>query len=167
MVKPNFKITAADGKARAGVLSMQRHVLDTPTFMPVGTRGSVRTITSQDLEELGADIILGNTYHLMLRPGEDLIQGFGGIHGFADWNRLILTDSGGYQVFSLEPDVDDDGVEFKSTYDGSLHRLTPEIAVDIQCSLGADIQMVLDVCPPIPAEKRVPVSYTHLRAHET
>ena len=155
MVNPNFKITATDGRARAGVLSMQRHALNTPTFMPVGTRGSVRTITSQDLEELGADIILGNTYHLMLRPGEDLIEEFGGIHGFADWKRLILTDSGGYQVFSLEPDVDDDGVEFKSTYDGSLHRLTPERAVDIQCSLGADIQMVLDVCPPIPAEKRV------------
>ena len=155
MANPNFKITATDGRARAGVLSMQRHALDTPTFMPVGTRGSVRTITSQDLEELGADIILGNTYHLMLRPGEDLIEEFGGIHGFADWKRLILTDSGGYQVFSLEPDVDDDGVEFKSTYDGSLHRLTPERAVDIQCSLGADIQMVLDVCPPIPAEKKV------------
>ena len=155
MANPNFKITATDGRARAGVLSMQRHALNTPTFMPVGTRGSVRTITSQDLEELGADIILGNTYHLMLRPGEDLIEEFGGIHGFADWKRLILTDSGGYQVFSLEPDVDDDGVEFKSTYDGSLHRLTPERAVDIQCSLGADIQMVLDVCPPIPAEKRV------------
>ena len=155
VVNPNFKITATDGRARAGVLSMQRHALNTPTFMPVGTRGSVRTITSQDLEELGADIILGNTYHLMLRPGEDLIEEFGGIHGFADWKRLILTDSGGYQVFSLEPDVDDDGVEFKSTYDGSLHRLTPERAVDIQCSLGADIQMVLDVCPPIPAEKKV------------
>ena len=155
MANPNFKITATDGRARAGVLSMQRHALDTPTFMPVGTRGSVRTITSQDLEELGADIILGNTYHLMLRPGEDLIEEFGGIHGFADWKRLILTDSGGYQVFSLEPNVDDDGVEFKSTYDGSLHRLTPERAVDIQCSLGADIQMVLDVCPPIPAEKKV------------
>ena len=154
MANPNFKIVATDGRARAGVLSMQRHALNTPTFMPVGTRGSVRTITSQDLEELGADIILGNTYHLMLRPGEDLIEEFGGIHGFADWKRLILTDSGGYQVFSLEPDVDDDGVEFKSTYDGSLHRLTPERAVDIQCSLGADIQMVLDVCPPIPAEKR-------------
>ncbi len=155
MVKPDFEVIATDGSARAGILSMQRHALKTPTFMPVGTRGSVRTVTSQDLEEIGADIILGNTYHLMLRPGEDLIKGFGGIHGFADWKRLILTDSGGYQVFSLEPKVDDGGVEFKSTYDGSLHRLTPERAVDIQCSLGADIQMVLDVCPPIPAEKRV------------
>jgi len=123
--------------------------------MPVGTRGSVRTLTSTDLEELGADIILGNTYHLMLRPGEAVIQQSGGIHGFADWNRLVLTDSGGYQIFSLQPDVDDDGVTFKSTYDGSFHRLTPQSAVDIQCALGSDIQMALDVCPPLPSEKPV------------
>ena len=149
---PDFSVLASDGNARVGEFRMPRHSLQTPTFMPVGTRGSVRTITSQDLEEIGADIILGNTYHLMLRPGEALIEEFGGIHGFANWPRLVLTDSGGYQVFSLEPYVDDDGVEFKSTYDGSMHRLTPEKAVEIQISLGSDIQMVLDVCPPIPAE---------------
>jgi queuine tRNA-ribosyltransferase len=123
--------------------------------MPVGTRASVRTITSADLESLGADIMLGNTYHLMLRPGEELIERFGGIHGFADWHRLILTDSGGYQVFSLEPKVDDEGATFKSTYDGSKHHLSPERAVDIQLALGSDIQMVLDVCPPLPAPKKV------------
>jgi queuine tRNA-ribosyltransferase len=123
--------------------------------MPVGTRASVRTVTSADLEDLGADIVLGNTYHLMLRPGEDVVARFGGIHGFADWHRLVLTDSGGYQIFSLEPKVDDDGATFRSTYDGSTHRLTPERAVDVQLALGADIQMVLDVCPPLPAPDSV------------
>ena len=152
---PSFKITSTDGSARTGRLAMSRHSLDTPTFMPVGTRGAVRTLTSADLESLGADIVLGNTYHLMLRPGMETIQHHGGLHSFSDWNRLILTDSGGYQVFSLEPDVDDQGVTFKSTYDGSLHRLTPQTAVDIQCALGADIQMALDVCPPLPSERSV------------
>ena len=152
---PNFSVLAKDGLARLGKLSMERHALDTPTFMPVGTRGAVRTLTSLDLEELEADIILGNTYHLMLRPGVDVIQEKGGLHEFTGWNRLILTDSGGYQIFSLEPDVDDKGATFKSTYDGSLHRLTPKDAVDIQCGLGADIQMALDVCPPLPSEKSV------------
>ena len=142
---PNFSVLAKDGLARLGKLSMERHALDTPTFMPVGTRGAVRTLTSLDLEELEADIILGNTYHLMLRPGVEVIQEKGGLHEFTGWNRLILTDSGGYQIFSLEPDVDDKGATFKSTYDGSLHRLTPKDAVDIQCGLGADIQMALDV----------------------
>tara|TARA_B100001559_G_scaffold154351_1_gene129531 strand:- start:100 stop:1224 length:1125 start_codon:yes stop_codon:yes gene_type:complete len=152
---PKFSILAKDGNARVGELSTSRHTLKTPVFMPVGTRGAVRTITSQDLEELGADIVLGNTYHLMLRPGEELIKKFKGLHGFSNWDRLILTDSGGYQVFSLEPDVDDDGVTFKSTYDGSLHRLTPEKAVEIQNALGSDIQMALDVCPPLPADKEI------------
>ncbi len=152
---PNFSVLAKDGLARLGKLSMERHALDTPTFMPVGTRGAVRTLTSLDLEELEADIILGNTYHLMLRPGVDVIQEKGGLHEFTGWNRLILTDSGGYQIFSLEPDVDDKGATFKSTYDGSLHRLTPKDAVDIQCGLGADIQMALDVCPPLPSERSV------------
>ena len=152
---PNFSVLAKDGLARLGKLSMERHALDTPTFMPVGTRGAVRTLTSLDLKELEADIILGNTYHLMLRPGVEVIQEKGGLHEFTGWNRLILTDSGGYQIFSLEPDVDDKGATFKSTYDGSLHRLTPKDAVDIQCGLGADIQMALDVCPPLPSEKSV------------
>ena len=121
---PNFSVLAKDGLARLGKLSMERHALDTPTFMPVGTRGAVRTLTSLDLKELEADIILGNTYHLMLRPGVEVIQEKGGLHEFTGWNRLILTDSGGYQIFSLEPDVDDKGATFKSTYDGSRHRLT-------------------------------------------
>ena len=151
MTIPGFAVEAMAGDARAGRLWFDRHEVVTPVFMPVGTRASVRTITSADLEALGAGIILGNTYHLMLRPGAALIEEFGGIHGFADWNRLILTDSGGYQVFSLEPKVTDDGATFKSTYDGSTHHLTPEDAVDIQLALGADIQMVLDVCPPLPA----------------
>lgn len=152
---PGFVVEATDGGARAGRLWTDRHELETPVFMPVGTRASVRTVTTTDLEELGADIILGNTYHLMLRPGEELIAEMGGIHGFADWHRLILTDSGGYQVFSLEPKVDDEGATFKSTYDGSKHHLTPERAVDIQLALGSDIQMVLDVCPPLPAPDKV------------
>ncbi len=152
---PGFEVEATDGGARAGRLWTSRHGLETPVFMPVGTRASVRTVTSADLESLGADIILGNTYHLMLRPGEELIAGLGGIHGFSDWHRLVLTDSGGYQVFSLEPKVDDDGATFRSTYDGSSHRLTPERAVDIQLALGSDIQMVLDVCPPLPAPAHV------------
>jgi queuine tRNA-ribosyltransferase len=152
---PGFEIEATDAGARAGRMWTSRHSLLTPVFMPVGTRGSVRTITSADLETLGADIILGNTYHLMLRPGEDTVAHLGGIHGFADWHRLVLTDSGGYQVFSLGPRVDDEGATFRSTYDGSTHRLTPERAVDIQLALGADIQMVLDVCPPLPAPDSV------------
>tara|TARA_B100000029_G_C17586988_1_gene961419 strand:- start:523 stop:1698 length:1176 start_codon:yes stop_codon:yes gene_type:complete len=150
-----FTVATSDGEARVGELSTERHTLRTPTFMPVGTRGSVRTITTQDLEELGADIVLGNTYHLMLRPGAELVRDFGGIHGFTNWERLVLTDSGGYQIFSLEPDVDDEGVTFKSTYDGSSHRLTPEKAVEVQNALGSDIQMVLDVCPPLPSDKPV------------
>lgn len=152
---PGFQVDATDGAARAGRLWTSRHELQTPVFMPVGTRASVRTVTSADLEALGADIMLANTYHLMLRPGEELIRELGGIHGFADWHRLIVTDSGGYQVFSLDPAVDDDGVTFKSTYDGSSHRLTAESAVDIQLALGSDIQMVLDVCPPLPASDEV------------
>ncbi|MGI9622512.1 MAG: tRNA guanosine(34) transglycosylase Tgt [Acidimicrobiales bacterium] len=152
---PGFEVQTSDGEARAGRLWTTRYEVETPVFMPVGTRGSVRTVTSADLEDLGAGVILGNTYHLMLRPGEALIERFGGIHGFADWNRLVLTDSGGYQIFSLEPKVDDDGATFKSTYDGSSHHLSPERAVDIQLALGSDIQMVLDVCPPLPAPDSV------------
>ncbi len=152
---PSFAVEATDGGARAGTLATPRHRVQTPVFMPVGTRASVRTVTSADLEDLDFGIVLGNTYHLMLRPGEELIEGFGGIHGFSDWHRLVLTDSGGFQIFSLEPKVDDDGATFKSTYDGSSHRLTPERAVDIQLALGSDIQMVLDVCPPLPAPDAV------------
>jgi queuine tRNA-ribosyltransferase len=119
--------------------------------MPVGTRGTVRAASTADLESLGVDVMLANTYHLMLRPGADLIARLGGLHRFAGWGGHVLTDSGGFQVFSLAPKVDDDGVTFRSTYDGSEHRLTPEAAVAVQEQLGADIQMVLDVCPALPA----------------
>src|SRR3954449_884785 len=127
----------------------------TPCFMPVGTRGAVKHLTSADLELLGAEIVLANTYHLMLRPGADVVDALGGLHGLMAWDRPVLTDSGGYQVFSLGPKVDDDGVTFRSTYDGSEHRLTPEGAVDVQSRLGADIQMVLDVCAPLPSSPEV------------
>jgi queuine tRNA-ribosyltransferase len=148
-------VQATDGEARAGTVTTARGTFRTPCFMPVGTRGSVRTLSSADLEELGVEVMLANTYHLMLRPGADIVERLGGIHGFASWPGHVLTDSGGYQVFSLEPHVDDDGVTFRSTYDGSTHRLTPEDAVAIQGQLGADIQMVLDVCPPLPSPPEV------------
>lgn len=123
--------------------------------MPVGTRGAIKYLSAQDYEELGAQIVLGNTYHLMLRPGAQVIADFGGLGAFSGWDGLTLTDSGGFQVFSLDPHVDDDGVTFKSTYDGSSHRFTPESAVIVQQLIGADIQMVLDVCPPLPSPSDV------------
>jgi queuine tRNA-ribosyltransferase len=148
-------VVARDGLARAGVIRTARGEIQTPCFMPVGTRGAVRTLSSEDLEQLGASIVLGNTYHLMLKPGADAIERLGGLHGFAAWPGHVLTDSGGYQVFSLEPGgnvrLDDDGVTFRSTYDGGTHRLTPEDAVRIQTSFGSDIQMVLDVCTTLPS----------------
>lgn len=123
--------------------------------MPVGTRATVRAIGIDDLEAIGAEVVLANTYHLMLRPGAEIVATLGGLHSFMDWTGHVLTDSGGFQVFSLAPEVDDDGVTFRSTYDGSTHRLTPESAVAIQHDLGADIQMVLDVCPPLPSPPEV------------
>lgn len=125
--------------------------------MPVGTRGAIKYLSAADYESLGAQIVLGNTYHLMLRPGADVIGALGGLGRFAGWNGLTLTDSGGFQVFSLQPDVDDDGVTFRSTYDGSSHRFTPESAVAVQTLIGADIQMVLDICPPLPSAHEVVV----------
>jgi queuine tRNA-ribosyltransferase len=115
----------------------------------------VRALSSLDLEELGVEIMLGNTYHLMLRPGADLIAAMGDLHGFMAWDRHVLTDSGGFQIFSLEPKVSDEGAIFTSTYDGSRHHLTPEGAVEVQRALGGDIQMVLDVCPPLPSAPEV------------
>jgi queuine tRNA-ribosyltransferase len=147
-------VHATDGAARRGTVTTARGTFETPCFMPVGTRASVKALSSQDLEDLGFEVMLSNTYHLMLRPGAELVDRLGGIHGFAAWPGHVLTDSGGYQVFSLEPKVDDDGATFRSTYDGSLHRLTPEGAVRTQELLGADIQMVLDVCPPLPSDGR-------------
>jgi queuine tRNA-ribosyltransferase len=146
-----LELEATCGAARAGVATTARGTYRTPCFMPVGTRGAVKYLSATDYEEMGVEIVLGNTYHLMLRPGANLIARCGGLGPFSGWSGLTLTDSGGFQVFSLEPRVDDDGVTFRSVYDGSQHRLTPESAVRIQELLGADIQMALDVCPPLPS----------------
>lgn len=150
-----LRVEATDGVARAGVAETARGTYETPCFMPVGTRGAVRYLSADDYARLGARIVLGNTYHLMLRPGAETIAELGGLGAFTGWDGLTLTDSGGFQVFSLEPDVDDDGVTFRSTYDGSTHRFTPEAAVEVQELIGADIQMVLDVCPPLPSPAEV------------
>ncbi len=151
MFPVNLDVLATSGAARAGIATTARGTYTTPTFMPVGTRGAVKYLDAHDYRDLGAQIVLGNTYHLMLRPGADVIEHFGGLGKFAAWDGLTLTDSGGFQVFSLDPKVDDEGVTFRSVYDGSQHRFTPEIAVRVQEQLGADIQMVLDVCPPLPS----------------
>ncbi len=149
----SFRILNRDGAARRGELTTAHGVIQTPAFMPVGTRGAVKAVTQRDLEDLGAEIILGNTYHLYLKPGDGLIARCGGLHKFIGWNRPILTDSGGYQIFSLATmrRIREDGAEFRSHIDGSLHLLTPERVVDIQLQLGSDIAMVLDECiGPIP-----------------
>ena len=151
----DFELLASDGAARTGVGHTARGSYRTPCFMPVGTRGAIKYLSAADYERLGAEIVLGNTYHLMLRPGADTVAHLGGLGKFAGWGGLTLTDSGGFQVFSLDPKVDDDGVTFKSTYDGSKLRFTPELAVHTQELLGADIQMVLDVCPPLPSPPEV------------
>ncbi|HEX6423737.1 MAG TPA: tRNA guanosine(34) transglycosylase Tgt [Acidimicrobiales bacterium] len=147
----SFTVGATSGAARTGTVTTARGSFATPCFMPVGTRGAVRTLSSADLDDLGAEVVLGNTYHLMLRPGAEVVASLGGIHGFVAWQGHVLTDSGGYQVFSLKPKVDDEGATFRSTYDGDLHHLSPEDAVAVQVALGSDIQMVLDVCPPLPS----------------
>ncbi|RME41646.1 MAG: tRNA guanosine(34) transglycosylase Tgt [Caldilineae bacterium] len=136
--------------ARAGVIHTPHGDIPTPVFAPVGTQGTVKTLSPADLQSLGATLILGNTYHLYLRPGPDLIADFGGLHHFMGWHGPILTDSGGFQVFSLEGlrDIDDDGVTFRSHLDGSLHRFTPEKVIAIQEQIGADIIMAFDECPP-------------------
>jgi queuine tRNA-ribosyltransferase len=154
-VKLAVDIEATDGAARTGVVTTPRGRYHVPCFMPVGTRGAVRTLTSADLEGLGIEVMLGNTYHLMLRPGAGVIDQLGGLHGFMAWPGHVLTDSGGFQVFSLEPKLDETGATFRSTYDGSVVHLSPEEAVRIQELLGADIQMVLDVCPALPAPDEV------------
>ena len=150
-----LQVEAADGTARTGVVHTPRGSFRTPCFMPVGTRGAVKYLSADDLERLGAEIVLGNTYHLMLRPGAETVAALGGLNGFNAWSGHSLTDSGGFQIFSLQPKVDDDGVTFRSTYDGSSHRFTPERAVAVQEAIGADIQMVLDVCPPLPSPPEV------------
>lgn len=152
------RIEALDGSARVTKVTLPRGSFSTPCFMPVGTRATVRAIDSADLERLGAEVLLANTYHLMLRPGAEVVARFGGVASFMGLGSsgpLALTDSGGYQVFSLAPKVTDDGVAFRSTYDGDLINFTPEDAVATQALLGADIQMVLDVCPPLPSPPSV------------
>jgi queuine tRNA-ribosyltransferase len=145
------EVEAKDGAARATTAQTARGAYATPLFMPVGTRGAIKYLSADDYAALGARVVLGNTYHLMLRPGAEIVAHFGGLGRFAGWDGLTLTDSGGFQVFSLDPAVDDDGVTFQSTYDGSTHRMTPESAVATQELLGADIQMVLDVCARLPS----------------
>ncbi|HEX3979973.1 MAG TPA: tRNA guanosine(34) transglycosylase Tgt [Acidimicrobiales bacterium] len=149
--RARIEITAKDSAARTGTIRTARGAYAVPAFMPVGTRGAVKALDSADLEQLGAEVVLANTYHLMLRPGADVVAALGGLHRFTGWPGHTLTDSGGYQVHSLRPDVDDDGVTFASVYDGSRVRLTPESAVEAQGLIGADIQMVLDVCASHPA----------------
>src|SRR4051812_28183029 len=154
----SFELIATLGHARAGILHTPRGDIPTPVFMPVGTAGTVKAMTADELRAppIDAKIILGNTYHLYLRPGLDVMAHVGGLHKFAAWDRPILTDSGGYQVFSLAAinEIDDDGVTFRSHIDGSKHRLTPEVSMHIQATLGSDIAMVFDQCPPgdAPAE---------------
>lgn len=142
-----------DGEARTGTLTTAHGDVPTPSFMPVGTRAAVRAVDTDDLTTIGAEMILANTYHLMLRPGAETVARLGGLHRFWGWDRPILTDSGGYQVFSLSPRVTEDGARFRSTYDGSLVDLGPEEATRIQERLGADIAMALDVCVGLPADR--------------
>src|ERR687895_590034 len=155
-----FRVTATDGAARAGVIQTAHGEVPTPAFMPVGTKASVKTLHPDEVRDLGASILLGNTYHLHFRPGDELIAQLGGLHAFMGWDGPILTDSGGFQVFSLRDTIvaaDDDGVTFRSVYDGAKARLTPEGVADIQAKLGSDVAMCLDVVLP-PSESR--------RAHE-
>jgi queuine tRNA-ribosyltransferase len=152
-----FTLTHTDGAARRGILETAHGRIETPVFMPVGTQGAVKSLTASHLEEIGASIILGNTYHLMLRPGDELIARRGGLHKFSGWSKPILTDSGGFQVFSLahRRKISENGVEFRSHINGDLHLLTPESAVDIQANLGSDIAMVLDECPALPSTPEI------------
>ncbi len=146
----SFELTARAGRARAGLLRTPHGEVETPVFMPVGTAGAVKAVLHRDLRELGARILLANTYHLMLRPGDALVAQLGGLHGFTGWEGPFLTDSGGYQVFSLAGlrRLDEEGVRFQSHIDGSAHLLTPERSLEIQQNLGADIVMAFDECPP-------------------
>jgi queuine tRNA-ribosyltransferase len=151
-----FTLNATDGSARAGTLSLPHGEVKTPVFMPVGTQGSVKTLHPAELEELGAQIILGNTYHLWLRPGHGLIREMGGLHGFTTWQKPMLTDSGGFQVWSLAKmrKITEEGVRFQSHLDGSKMMLTPELSMEIQAALGSDIAMLFDECPPYPCDEK-------------
>jgi queuine tRNA-ribosyltransferase len=161
----SYVITARAGRARAGVFSTPHGDLETPIFAPVGTQATVKTLTPVQLGELGASLILSNTYHLYLRPGDELVRDLGGLHEFMQWPSPMLTDSGGYQVFSLAQTrkIDDDGVTFKSHIDGSAHRFTPEKSIQIQENLGADIIMAFDECsdPNDHAYSKIAMERTH------
>ncbi|ENO13791.1 tRNA guanosine(34) transglycosylase Tgt [Marinobacter nanhaiticus D15-8W] len=152
----SFKTTAADGKARRGTLTFPRGEVQTPAFMPVGTYGTVKGMLPRDIEEIGAQIILGNTFHLMLRPGTGVIKEHGDLHDFTQWQGPILTDSGGFQVFSLGEmrKITEQGVNFRSPVDGSPVELSPEISMQVQRDLGSDIVMIFDECTPYPATER-------------
>ncbi len=151
----SFAVEATDGSARLGRLATPHGTLETPAFMPVGTLGAVKGLGPESLEQLGATILLANLYHLALRPGIELIERMGGLHAFVGWERPLLTDSGGYQVFSLAGlrTIDDDGVSFRSVHDGSPMRFTPEAVVDMQARMGVDVAMMLDECPPWPVDR--------------
>lgn len=146
----DFEVIRAEGAARAGAFRLPHGTVHTPVFMPVGTQATVKTLSPDELEELGAEIILGNTYHLFLRPGHDVVRELGGLHRFMNWNRPVLTDSGGFQVFSLAHinEVREDGVVFQSHIDGSQHLFTPERVMEIERALGADVIMAFDQVPP-------------------
>jgi queuine tRNA-ribosyltransferase len=144
---------ATDGAARVGTMTTPHGTVPTPNFMAVGTRATVRTLDTEDLTRLGADMVLANTYHLMLRPGTDVVAAMGELHGFMAWDRPILTDSGGYQVLSLDPVITEDELVFRSTYDGSIVHLPPERSVRVQEDLGSDIAMALDVPVSLPASR--------------
>src|SRR5712691_1777963 len=152
-----FEVLARDGAARRGRLTTAHGDIDTPVFMPVGSAGTVKAMTPEGVAATGARILLGNTYHLMLRPGAARIAALGGLHRFMNWPYAILTDSGGFQVMSLAAlrKITEPGVTFRSHLDGSLHLLTPERSIEIQHLLGADITMAFDECAPFPAERTV------------
>lgn len=153
VIQMKFSIIRKDGGARAGLLETNRGLVYTPAFMPVGTVGTVKAMSPDELKDMGAEIILCNTYHLYLRPGYEIISSLGGIHRFMNWDRPVLTDSGGFQIYSLSAlrKIEEDGVHFKSHLDGSMHFLGPREAMEIQSSLGSDIAMVLDDCTPYPS----------------
>ena len=182
---PKFRLEYKDklSSARACKIKTHHGEINTPVFMPVGTQATVKGVHQSELkDEIKSEIILGNTYHLYLRPGIEVIEKAGGIHKFINWDQNILTDSGGYQVYSLSSNrkITEEGVQFKSHIDGSKHFFSPESAIDVQKSIGADIIMAFDECPPYPCDYSYAknsmnlthrwldtVSYTHLRAHET
>ena len=150
-----FDLVGRDGAARRGRMTTTHGAVETPAFMPVGTQGAVKAVTPDELSACGTQIVLANTYHLHVRPGHDLIRDLGGLHKFMNWGGPILTDSGGFQVFSMKGlrTLDEDGVTFRSHIDGSMQRLTPESSMEIQTALGSDVAMVLDECPPLPAAR--------------